>query len=218
MGKQILVLAATMQEIEPFITIVRSNQGILNGHSIGIMISGIGLTSTTYQLTKQLSIKRPDLMIQAGLAGSFDPNIVLGSVVIVKQDRIADEAVVENMKLSSIYDLGLRSPDAFPYKKQWLTYKFKMQGMLQFPEVKGISVNQITTDEQMIKMLRIKYKPVVESMEGAALHFVGLAEKVPFIQLRAVSNYIGERNKKHWKMKESIQNLNEAIIEIIKNY
>jgi futalosine hydrolase len=218
MGKQILVLAATIEEIEPFITIVRNNQGILNGHSIGVMISGIGLTSTTYQLTKQVSIKRPDLMIQAGLAGSFDPNIVLGSVVIVKQDRIADEVVIENNKLATLYDLGLRSPDAFPYKKQWLTYKFKTQGLLKYPEVKGISVNQITTDEQMIKMLRVKYKPVIESMEGAALHFVGLTEKIPFIQLRAVSNYIGERNKKNWKMKESINHLNEAIIEIIKHY
>jgi len=218
MGKQILIVAATINEIEPFIDQVRNNQGILNGHAIGVLISGIGLTSATYHLTKQLSIKKPDLVIQAGFAGCFDANIPLGSVVIVKQDRIADECVIENNKLNTVFDLQLRSPDSFPYKKQWLVYKFKMAGLLKFPEVRGISVNQITTDEQMIKWFRSKYRPVTESMEGAALHFVCLSEKIPFIQLRVLSNYTGERDKKKWKIKESIKNLNDAILEIINNY
>ena len=54
-------------------------------------------------------------------------------------------------------------------------------------------------------------------MEGAALHYVCLMEKIPFIQLRSISNYIGERNKKKWNMQESINNLNEHLIRLIKN-
>ena len=56
---------------------------------------------------------------------------------------------------------------------------------------------------------------MVESMEGAALHYVCLKEKIPFLQIRSVSNYIGERNKKNWNMKESIANLNLELIKII---
>ncbi|MBK8310223.1 MAG: hypothetical protein IPL04_04300 [Chitinophagaceae bacterium] len=56
---------------------------------------------------------------------------------------------------------------------------------------------------------------MVESMEGAALHYVCLMEKIPFIQLRAISNYITERNKKKWNMKESITNLNKEIIKLL---
>jgi futalosine hydrolase len=52
-------------------------------------------------------------------------------------------------------------------------------------------------------------------MEGAALHYVCLMEKIPFIQLRSVSNYIAERNKKNWNMKESIGNLNQALIKLL---
>jgi hypothetical protein len=37
-------------------------------------------------------------------------------------------------------------------------------------------------------------------MEGAALHYMGRDLFIPFIQLRAVSNYIGERDKNKWKM------------------
>ena len=45
-------------------------------------------------------------------------------------------------------------------------------------------------------------------MEGAALHYTCLMEKIPFIQLRSISNYIAERDKTKWDMKRSIINLN----------
>jgi futalosine hydrolase len=49
-------------------------------------------------------------------------------------------------------------------------------------------------------------------MEGAALHYVGSLTKTPFIQIRAVSNYVGERNKAKWKLKESVEQLEAYVI------
>jgi futalosine hydrolase len=40
-------------------------------------------------------------------------------------------------------------------------------------------------------------------------------ENIPFIQLRAISNYIAERNKKKWDMKTSISNLNHALLKLL---
>jgi futalosine hydrolase len=68
----------------------------------------------------------------------------------------------------------------------------------------------------MIGFYKNKFNPVTESMEGAALHYVCLMENIPFSQLRGISNYIGERNKKKWKMKEAILKLNDELIRIIK--
>ena len=70
----------------------------------------------------------------------------------------------------------------------------------------------------MIKFYREVFDPVTESMEGAALHYVCLMEKVPFVQIRSISNYIGERNKQKWDMMNSIVNLNETLIKIINSY
>ncbi len=61
------------------------------------------------------------------------------------------------------------------------------------------------------------FSPVVESMEGAALHYTCLMENIPFIQIRAMSNYIAERNKKKWNMKESVDNLNNELVKTLKN-
>jgi len=38
---------------------------------------------------------------------------------------------------------------------------------------------------------------------------------IPFLQLRATSNYVGERNKTKWLLKESIEILNESLVQLI---
>jgi len=212
MGKNILVVAATAKEINPFIELTRT--GDIN--NADILISGIGLTASTYHLAKQVALKKYDLVIQAGVAGCFDLRIPLGSVVAVKQDAIADQSVIELQKLRTLFDLNLVPQDQYPYKKGWLINPNKEAlKKTKLKIVKGISVNQISTSKQMIKFYRDVFDPATESMEGAALHYVCLMEKVPFVQIRSISNYIGERNKKKWDMNESITNLNEALIKII---
>ena len=210
----ILLIAATAKEIEPFLQQHRNSQKLLD---IDILITGIGLTSTTYHLVKQLQLKQPELVIQAGVAGCFDEQLPLGSVVVIKQDKIADESVVELKRLKTLFDLELVPQDHFPYHKGWLVNSnntfIKRSGL---KTVRGISVNQITSLKEMIVFYKNKFNPVTESMEGAAMHYVCLMEKISFLQLRSISNYIGERNKKKWNMKESITNLNNELIEFIK--
>ena len=212
-----LIASATAREITPFLNHYRITSGQWeNNINIDVLITGIGLTTATYHLTKYFAIKRPDLVIQAGIAGCFDTKIPLGSVVSIKQDTIADESVIELKKLQTLFDLQLIPQNQFPYKKGWLinpaneaTKKTKLTA------VKGISVNQISTSKKMIQLYKDKFNPVAESMEGAALHYVCLMEKIPFLQIRSLSNYVGERNKKKWKMNESIINLNNELISLL---
>ena len=215
MGKNILVAAATAKEISPFIESTRAG----NFTNIDILITGIGLTACTYHLTKQLGLKKYNLVIQPGVAGCFDTNIDLGEVVAVKQDAIADQSVVELEKLKTLFDLDLVPQDQYPYKKGWLINPNKeILKRSKLKIVKGVSVNQISTSKQMIKFYRDVFDPVTESMEGAALHYVCLMEQVPFLQIRSISNYIGERNKRKWNMMDSIINLNNALTSIVNNY
>lgn len=215
MGKNVLVVAATPEEIQPFLDRLRKSQGLVAGHTIDVLISGVGLTSATYHLTRQVLLKKPQFIIQAGIAGCFTKNILLGSVAIVKQDRIADEAVMESGRLKTVFDLRLKSSGKFPFTGGWLINESIILKKLPQSKVRGISVNHITASKKMVELYRKKFSPVIESMEGSALHYVALSEKIPFIQLRAVSNYIGERDKKRWNMKEAIANLNNNITTVL---
>ena len=213
-----LVIAATVKEITPFLDLYRQNNKLAQADtSIDVLITGIGLTATTYHLTKQIDLKRPDLVIQAGVAGCFDKQLPLGTVVTIMQDAIADESVVELEKLKTLFDLKLLPQNQFPFKKGWLiNSKTALLEKSNLKAVKGISVNQISSSKQMIRFYKERFDPATESMEGAAFHYVCLMENIPFLQIRSVSNYIGERNKKNWNMKESINNLNAELIKLVK--
>ncbi len=210
-----LIISATAIEIAPFLEHFRSKNNLSEVIIPDVLITGIGLTATTYSLMRQLQIKKPDLIIQVGVGGCFDTKIPLGKVLIVKQDTIADQSVIELNKLKTLFDLKLVPQNQYPYTKGWLINKSEVLKKSNLKKVKGISVNEITTSRQKVKFYQESFEPVVESMEGAALHYVCLMEKIPFIQLRSVSNYIAERNKKNWNMKESIINLNNELIKLL---
>jgi futalosine hydrolase len=211
-----LLIAATVKEIAPFLSHYRHTQKKWPGDiNMDVMVSGIGLTATAYHLTRQTLIKRPDFVIQAGVAGCFDNQIPLGTVVSIRQDTIADESVIEMKKLKTLFELTLVPLDQNPFTKGWLINNTAGLKKTKLTAVKGITVNQITTSKEIIKFYKKEFNPVTESMEGAALHYVCLKEKIPFLQIRSISNYIGERNKRNWNMQESIANLNSELIKMI---
>lgn len=212
---QILLTAATAKEIDPFLELHRNSKLFPD---VDVLISGIGLTSTTYHLTRHVQLKKPDLIIQAGVAGCFNKTIPLSAVVMITQDTIADQSVIELKKLKTLFSLDPVPQNKFPFQNGWLVNPlspFMKNGKLR--TVKGISVNQITTSKQMIRFYEKEFHPVTESMEGAALHYVCLMEKIPFLQIRSISNYIGERNKKKWNMKDSISKLNKILIQLLES-
>ena len=200
-------------EIAPFLERFRSKKDF--PANIDILITGIGLTATTYSLMKQLQIKRPKIIIQAGVGGCFDTNYSLGSVMAIKQEAIADQSVIELDKLKTLFHLKLVPQNQYPFSKGWLVNKSEVLKKIKLKKVTGVSTNEITTSKQKVKFYKETFNPVVESMEGAALHYVCLMEKIPFLQIRSISNYIGERNKKNWNMKESIINLNKELTSLL---
>jgi futalosine hydrolase len=213
-----LLIAATTKEIEPFLAYLKQVPTNEKSNLPDVLITGIGLTATAYHLTRQLQLKKYDLVIQTGVAGCFNKKLSLGSVVVVKKDAIADQSVIELKQLKTLFDLQLVPADQFPYTKTWLVNPYAdLLKRTKLKQVKGISVNEITTSKQKIRFYEENFNAVTESMEGAALHYTCLMENVPFLQVRSMSNYIGERNKKNWNMKESIVNLNTELIQLVQN-
>ncbi len=213
-----LLIAATTKEIEPFLAYLKKSPGGKKNNLPDVLITGIGLTATAYHLTRQLQLKKYGLVIQAGVAGCFNKKLSLGSVVVIKKDAIADQSVIELKQLKTLFDLKLVPADQFPYTKTWLVNPYNdLLKKTKLKQVKGISVNEITTSKQKVIFYEESFNAVTESMEGAALHYTCLMENIPFLQLRGMSNYIGERNKKNWNMKESIINLNTALIQLVEN-
>src|SRR5260221_14185146 len=125
-----------------------------------VLITGIGLTAATYSLTKYFSLKRPDLVIQAGVGGCFKKNLALGSVLAIKQETIADESVIELKSLKTLFDLKLVPQNRFPFNKGWLINPGNaLLKKTKLKIVKGISVNEITTSKQKVDFYGKAFNP-----------------------------------------------------------
>jgi futalosine hydrolase len=205
----LLIVAATKFEIEPFFKEKTLAE---------ILITGVGIPATVYHLTKKLSAEKYDFVIQAGIAGSFSDEFNLAEVVQVKEDTFADLGIEEKGNFRTLFDMGFINKSDFPFTNGWLMNPAAFSEKNNLPFAKGITVNKIGDDQLQNKMIREKFLPDIESMEGAAFHYVCLQQKNNFLQLRSISNKVGERDKSKWKLKESIENLNKELLKIIENF
>ncbi|MEI6088114.1 MAG: futalosine hydrolase [Bacteroidota bacterium] len=214
---RVIISAATVGEWMPsFLNVNTLYTGESQRLKLQYHQSGIGMLAASFALTKLALEDKPDLIIQVGLAGTFDSNSLLGTVVAINEETIGDLGVEEDGKWKDLFDLKLEKSSYHPFEKrklpnQWLS-KYNLLGL---KEVSGITVNEISTNPERIQKLVKKYNPGIESMEGAALHYVARETNIPFLQIRAISNYIGERDKSNWQMKLAIDNLNKTLLQYI---
>lgn len=196
----ILIIASTEMEIKPLMSAY---------FEADYLITGVGSPATVYHLLKKITSKKYDVVLQVGVAGSFDDSLNLGEVVLVNADCFADLGAIENKKFYSLFDLNLNKENG------WLINQHQFNTALKF--VRGISVNCLTDEAEKITLFKEKYQADVESMEGAALHFVCIQEEIPFLQIRGISNFVGERDKSKWALKSAIENSNNAAFQILKS-
>jgi len=212
----ILIVSATSLEITPFLKEIKAETAgniisshAYKNHTIDVLLTGVGMTQTAFYLGKYLSNKY-DLVINAGICGTFDRNIKPGEVLSVNEDYFADLGAEDDEKFLSVTELNL--PGAYFVKNE---NTFANENLEKIKKVRGISVNTAHGNEVSIKKFTSRLRVEVESMEGAAFLWACNQTKVKCVQLRAVSNYVEKRDKSKWEIGLAVKNLNEVLINIL---
>jgi futalosine hydrolase len=185
-------------------------------HELHFFVHGVGAPYAQMHLQNLIYDCKPDLIIQAGIAGTFNSGASIGEVYNVTADRFADLGAQDDEQFLQLTDLGFAHSDTST--NGWLinieeAYPAFFLGLRQ---VKGITTNTVTGTEKTAQLWKDLYAPQTESMEGAALHLVCLTNKIPFVQLRAISNVVEKRDRTKWQIATAIENLNDTLIEFIK--
>lgn len=202
---QILLIAATEMEIQQRAT----------ANNVDVLVTGVGMPSTIYHLQKRLNQINYDLVIQAGVGGSFGKEPALEETVLVQQDTFGDLGTEKEEEFCTLFDAKLADKNEFPFTDGWLVNKNEWLDVFQLKKVKAVTVNKVSDDRLLMRQIENAFHPHIESMEGAALHYVCLEEQIPFLQIRTISNCVGERNKSKWKLEGAIKNLNIELNHII---
>ena len=225
---KILIVSATKLEIQPlFSKLITSGalsaqwkEYVYKDHEIKFLISGIGSPITAYTLTRELKERDYDLVLNVGIAGSFHRETKIGEVLIVKQEVFSDLGVESEESFRSVFELDLMKPDDHPFENGRLNAPipdFLVDTLKQMRQTIGITVNTITGRIKTIEYLISFYHPDIETMEGAAVSYVCLMENIPLAQIRAISNYVGERDKSKWDIPLATTNLATKVINILNN-
>lgn len=201
----ILIVASTEMEIAPFLA---------EYPQADYLITGVGAPIAIYKLTKQLQVKAYDCIIQVGIAGTYHQVFQLGDVVLVERDCFADLGVVENQQFYSVFDMGFAVSEDFPFKAEWLVNENISSFDINAKSVKGATVNLLFDQHQLPIENKKKIAADIETMEGAALHYVALAENIKFVQIRGISNYVGERDKTKWTIQTAVESSNQLLSQL----
>jgi futalosine hydrolase len=220
MSFKILYVAATRPEgdtLKKFREIM-SHDNRLDCFEMNLLITGVGSIATAWALKQWITLnEKPDLAINAGIAGSFNDKLNIGDVVMPVSDCFADSGIEDGENFLTLSESGLMSADEFPYKDGLLyannRYNEKMKSI--FKPVRAITVNTATGSETTRGKLLKKFNPDIETMEGATFFYICSREDIPFLALRAISNKVEPRNKNNWDIDLALNNLSEKLIDIL---
>lgn len=183
---------------------------------VTLLVTGVGMTLTAFNLGGLFARQRFDLVVNAGIAGAFTRSLNIGDVVNVTSERFADLGVEEaDGRFTDVHELGLVDANADPFTYGELLNP-SAAGFDFLPKCKGLTVNKVHGFQPSIDAIVKKYEADVESMEGAAFFLACLLAGTPFLQIRSISNYVETRNRAAWDLPKAIKNLNDVLIEMVK--
>ena len=200
---KLLVCAATALELDalgPF------------AEGVETLVTGAGSPSTAFFLAAYFSEKIPGLAVQAGIAGSFHPEIGIGQVVQVREDYFADLGARDRdgsfIPLASLLQDGNNPFQAYRLDPP---DRYIMSEVL---EVKAVTVNQVSGRQAEIEEMIKRLQPDIETMEGAAFFASCMVHRVACLQLRAVSNRVEPRNREAWNIPLALNRLQESLARL----
>lgn len=224
---KVLLVTATAQEVQPLHQYLSAHAAVIEDRpphkfsfgnlEITWLITGVGLTFTAFHLGQQLMKESFDMAINAGIAGAFpDASLVIGEVVEVKKAFFADlGAETAEGGFLNVFELGLINGNDFPFKSFWLENSGKVKSNLKL--VNEVSVNKVNGSDASIIALRQRLDADIETMEGAAFFYACLQHGLPFMEIRAISNFVEPRNRDAWNIPLAVNELNKYLINWIVN-
>lgn len=194
-----LVVAATVAEIEQCIP-------YLQERNIPYLITGVGMVSTCYALSKRIAKRDFSYIINIGIAGSLNKDLEIGSLVEIIEDTFSELGAQDGENFLSVKELG--------FGNATFTFQQPLNLDLQLLQVSGITVNTVHGNETSIHTIMKRFPSIqTESMEGAAVFYVCEQENIPCVQVRSISNYVEVRDKSRWNIPLAIQNINNWLLE-----
>jgi futalosine hydrolase len=167
--------------------------------NVDVLVSGVGPVEAACAVATSLARNRYDLVIDAGIAGALSGAAAIGDGVIVVDDRfelsLEDGRPLALPPDSTIVDRAVSTAA--------LVRALQAHG---FAALHGVTVCRVTSTETTAERLG-RAGAQVETMEGFAVLRACARAGVPVVQLRGISNRVGDRERSGWNFQAGLDGL-----------
>jgi futalosine hydrolase len=172
-------------------------------HGVETLVTGVGPVEAACSVTHALSQRRYQLVVNAGIAGAFSGCAEIGEGVGVAVDRM--DVALETGERLALPDDGAAIEHATSDAR--LLAALNARG---FKLLRGITVSRVTATDATAQRLHASGAQV-ESMEGFAVLRAAEKAGVPAIEVRGISNIVGDRAKSGWDFPAGVRGLESVL-------
>ncbi len=235
-GVNVLVLAATRGELGPLEAALEGGaattvpgrpvpwwnreRGRLAGVEVVLGTTGVGKVNAAAATAIALTELRPRHLLLVGIGGAYPgTGPGPGQVATAASETHVDSGVGHGAGWEGLDAIGfpLLTTDPPTYNRLWFDQRFvgRLAGALNIAAVPFATSEAVTADDDHARWLAQRHGVAIESMEGGAVAQVALAFGVPMVEIRGVSNVVGERDKSRWQVKAAITNACDAALRAV---
>ena len=161
---------------------------------VDVVATGVGPVEAAFGTARALAERPYDAVINAGIAGGFRDRCTVGDVVVCSREDFADLGLEDGTTFPLPGGLELvRHVEADPTLLQPF-----LAGLIPVIVGRGVTSATVTSTTARALALAYRFRSDVESMEGFAVLRAAQAAGVPAIEIRGVSNIVGERASNEW--------------------
>lgn len=217
----ILLVAATQFELNGIDVSLRSSRPFsMTRLKLTKLVTGMGSAATSFALGKAIASEKIDLVINVGLAGTYnEKSFPLSSVTVVGYDCFADLGAEDQdgtILTAQQLDLSPLPNNLINAEGYFSNPHYSDASFL--PVSKAITVNTASGCVQTIEKRATRWQPDIETLEGAAVAYCCLMSGVQYLQLRAISNLVEPRNRDAWHIQPALEALRTTTNEILDSY
>ncbi len=240
LNRPILVAAATAIELRAAVAPLVENVPPLPGEGecvtiragargLALLVTGVGPLNAAFSLGHVLGdIGRFQGLLHVGIGGSYDvEHLPLCAVAVANEEFYPDYGVQEEHEL--VHDaIGLaqaKGPEGGVWERIPLYPRTAAQALdlrpeaveylEQLPQTGFLTGGRVSGTEAVGLALHRRYGVLLENMEGFALALGCLRAGLPFLELRAVSNPCGVRDKALWNTRGALTALGETCARLL---
>ncbi|MFJ8465370.1 futalosine hydrolase [Streptomyces swartbergensis] len=184
---------------------------------IDVIAAGVGpalaAASTASALTAAALQGKPyDLVVSAGIGGGFQPDARVGALVVADEIVAADLGAETEDGFVSVTDLGFGTVRHHPPADL-----VQLAGEAVGARTGAVlTVSTVTGTAERAAVLRERHPTALaEAMEGFGVAEAAAAHGVPVLEVRAISNPVGPRDRAAWRIPDALAALTEGFGKLL---